>query len=165
MDKDYIWEIVKKERKNFLTVNPDPGCQTHDNQVYEFDIKTNIDNFEKQMANKATTNTSDENVTEDSLQTGAEMFTYLNFCPPKALQKFFKKLFLYGSTKDIILAVTNIIKTRKNAEKSTAIKIWREIDKKLPYLEYQIIDSISLKQTKIANVTEQRHDEESKTLG
>ena len=73
------------------------------------------------------------------------MFTYLNFCPSKKLIKFYNELLLQGSKKDIILAITNIMKTRMNAEKSSATKIWNKIDKKLKNLKYRIIDSVILR--------------------
>ena len=84
----------------------------------------------------------DENITEDILQAGAEMFTYLNFCPPKKLMNFYQELLLKRSTKDIILSMTNIMKTRRNAEKSTAEKLLSKIDKKLQNLTYRMIDSL-----------------------
>ena len=152
-----------------MNVNTDPGCQTYNNLVFEEDIKTNIENIEKHLKNKPTSNNSYENVTGGILQSGAEMFTYLNYCPPNKLIKFYKKLFQQRSTKDIILAVTDLIKTRRNAEKSTAKLIWNNIDRKWTYLKYKIIDSVTSKQVNhskdLANGTEQLRKKEFETLG
>ena len=97
------------------------------------------------------------------------MFTYLNFCSLKKLLKFYKDLLLQRSIKDIILAMTNIMKTRTNAEKSTATKIWNKIEKKLKYLKYKKIDSVTLGQmnhfTDFPNCNDQNCSEEINLLG
>ena len=111
----------------------------------------------------------DENITEVILQTGTEMFTYINFCPPKKLLQFYKELLLQRSTKDIILAMTNIMKTRGNAEKSTATTIWSKIYEKLGNLKYRIIDSVTLRRkthsSKFEDCKDKSCNEEMKSLG
>ena len=140
-DIDNVWKIIKQVRKNYLSHNDDPECRENGNQIAKDDIKTNIDNVEERLTTNLTDfNFHDENIKEDILQAGAELFTYLNFCPPKKLLKFYKELLLKRSTKDIILAITNIIKMRRNAEKSTATTIWSKIDKKMINLKYRRID-------------------------
>ena len=116
-DIDNIWKIIKQVRKSFLSRNYDPKCQEHDNQIAEDDIKANVDNVEENLITKSTDYDSHENITDEILQIGAEMFTYLNFCPPKKLIKLCKELLLQRPMKDIILAMTNIIKLRRNATK------------------------------------------------
>ena len=140
-----IWKIIKQVRKIFLSHNDDPKCQEYDNQIAEDDIKANVDNVEENLITKSTDYDSHENITDEILQIGAEMFTYLNFCPPKKLIKFYKELLLQRPMKDIILAMTNIMKMRRNAEKSSAAIIWSKIDKKLRNLKYGIIDSVTLR--------------------
>ena len=128
--------IVKQVRNDFLVKNDDPECLIDwDNKIAEKYIKTNIDRVEIYL-----TKDSYKNLTEKNLQTGAEMFTYLNFCPPKNLIKFYKELLLLKSPKHIILAMTNIMKTRKNAEKLTATKIWNKIENSWKYLKYRKIE-------------------------
>ena len=165
---DNFWIIIKQVRKNYLSQNDDPECKN--NQIAEDDIKTNIDNIEENLNTNSTNyDYYDENITEDILQTGAEMFTYVNFCPPKKLLQFYKELMLQGSTKDIILAMTNIIKTRRNAEKSTSTIIWSKIDKELRNLKYKIIDSVTLRHkthsSEFVDCKNKSCSEEMKSLG
>ena len=134
-DIDNIWIIIKQVRKNYLSHNDDLECPKWEHKIAYNDIKTNIDYVEAHLRAKSTDYDSHENITEDILQIGAEMFTYLNFCPPKKLLQFYKELLLQRSTKDLILAMTNIMKTRRNAEKSSATKIWSKISQKLKYLK------------------------------
>ena len=167
-DIDNLWIIIKQVRKIYLSHNDDPECQKNLDQIAEYDIKTNINNVENKTTNLIDYYYYDENVTKNILQTGAEMFTYLNFCPPKKLLQFYKELLLQRSTKDIILAMTNIMKTRRNSEKSTATKIWRKMAKKLIYLKYQKIDSVTLRQMDYftdPNCTDQSCIEEINSLG
>ena len=136
-DIDNIWKIVKQVRKKFLTVIVDTECQDIVNQIASENIKAIIDDVQKYLTINAMDYDSHENVTENILHIGAEMFTYLSFCPPKNLIKFYKELLLQGSTKDIILAMTNIMKTGRNSEKSTATIIWNKIEKKMKNLKYR----------------------------
>ena len=88
IDIDNIWKIVKQVRKKFLTVIVDTECQDIVNQIASENIKAIIDDVQKYLTINATDYDPDENVTENILQIGAEMFTYLNFCPPKKLINF-----------------------------------------------------------------------------
>ena len=110
-DIDNLWIIIKQVRKNYLSHKDDPECKDDDNQIAEDDIKTNIDIVEENLtANLTDYDYYDENM-EDILHEGVEMFTYLSFCPQKKLINFYKELLLQGSTKDILLLMTNIMKT------------------------------------------------------
>ena len=82
-DIDNIWKIIKQFRKSFLSDGDDTECKNYDNQIAEDDITANVDNVEENLSTKSTDYDSHENITEDILQIGAEMFTYLNFSPPK----------------------------------------------------------------------------------
>ena len=113
-DIDNIWKIIKQVKKISLIGNVDPKCQESFHLIVEDEIKKNNNNVEEYFTTNSVDYDSHETIAEDILQTGAEMFTYLNFCPPQLLQ-FYKKLLLKRSTKDIILAITNVIKTRRNA--------------------------------------------------
>ena len=114
-------------------------------------VKKNIDKVEnslKTIYENASRNCDyfsySTDISQDILKTGGEMFTFLNFLPPK-LAKFFKELLLQGSTKDILLAVSNIMETRRNAEKISASKLWNKIDEKL-HLKYRKIEHAVLRQ-------------------
>ena len=164
---DDIWKIIKQVRKSFLIDGDDIECRNYGYQIAKDHMKTNIDNVEENLSTKS--NDSHEKITEDILQAGAEMFTYLNFCPPKKLIKLCKELLLQRPMKDIILAMTNIMKMRRNAEKSTATIIWSKIDEKLRYLKYRIIDSVTLRHKTHSSEFEGCKDkscsEEMKSLG
>ena len=169
-DIDNLWMKVKQVRNDFLVKNDDPKCLIDQvNKIAEKYIKTNIDRVEIYLTKYSNDSDFYENITEKNLQTGAEMFTYLNFCPPKNLIKFYKELLLLKSPKQIILAMTNIMKTRKNAEKLTATKIWNKIENSLKYLKYRKIDSVTLRQMKhsyeFVNCTDKSCGEESISLG
>ena len=60
--------------------------------------------------------------------------------------------------------MTNIMKTRKNAEKSTATEIWSKIENNMKFLKYKKINSITLRQmnhlTEFANCINQSCSEE-----
>ena len=144
-DIDNNWKIIKQVKKSFLISNDNPKCVPSFYPIVEDEIKKNNDNIEEYLTANTADYDSHENIAEDILQAGAEMFTYLNFCPPKKLLKFYKELLLQRSTKDIILAITNIIKKRRNAEKSTATTIWSKIDKKMINLKYRRIDLVTLR--------------------
>ena len=166
---DNIWKIIKQVRKGFFSYGDDTECQNYDNQIAGDDIKTNVDNVEENLITKPTDYDSHKNITEDILRAGAEMFTYLTFCPPKKLINFYEELLLQGSTKDIILAMTNTIKMRKNAEKSSATIFWSKIDEKLRNLKYKIIDSVTLRHMEQSSDFEDCKDKscskEMKSLG
>ena len=68
-------------------------------------IKENIDIVEEKLKLNIAINTN-KNVSEETLQTTAKMFTYLNYCPPKLLS-FIKYLITTGTPKDIILGLTS----------------------------------------------------------
>ena len=162
--------MVRQVRNDFLIKNNNPECSIDlDNKIAENYIKTNIDRVEIYLTKDSNDYDSYENVTERNLQIGAEMFTFLNFCPPKNLIKFYKELLLQKSPKDIILAMTNITKTRKNAEKLTATEILNKIEKSLKYLKYRKIDSVTLRQMKhsfeFVNCTDKICVEEWQSLG
>ena len=162
--------MVRQVRNDFLIKNNNPESSIDlDNKIAEKYIKTNIDRVEIYLTKDSNDYDSYENVTERNLQIGAEMFTFLNFCPPKNLIKFYKELLLQKSPKDIILAMTNIMKTRKNAEKVTATKILIKIENNLKYLKYRKIDSVTLRQMKhsleFVNSTDKISGEEWIKLG
>ena len=150
-----IWKIIKKVKKNFVSGTIAAEClnpERNDILVSDDNIKTILDNVEKILkVEKIFQNYEylpQENITNDTLLTGAEMYTYLSFCPPMKLMNFYSKLFQNGSTKDIILGITNIMKTRINAEKSSAIQLWEKVAEKLKPLKYKQIKSVSMKNMK-----------------
>ena len=76
--------------------------------------------------NKNITTFDNISVTEDILETAGKIFTYLNYCPPKLLE-LYRKLFMEESLREIIVAISNIMKTSRNAEKKSTMTIWNKI--------------------------------------
>ena len=70
------------------------------------------------------------NITKETLTNAAEMFTYLNYCPPKHLI-LYKHIFKTASAKDIILALNTIIKEGRESTKANAELVWSFVMKKL----------------------------------
>ena len=142
-DEDNIWKMLKAVRKNYLSRESVPECRIGRNLISESCIKEILNNLTKKspylQKNKA------KNYFDDEYTYGAKMFTYLSFCPPKKLIKFYRELFVKGSIRDMILALTNIMKTRRNAEKSSATKLWSKLEDKLKFLNYKKLESLTLK--------------------
>ena len=144
---DSIWNTLKEIRKQFLFARADFLFQGQ--YIGNRLVKKNMDKVENAIKTKYENVSRNcdyfgysTDVSPDILKTGGKMFTYLNFLPPK-VAKFYKELLFQGSIKDIILAVTNIMKTRRNAEKFSATKLWNRIDEKL-YLKYKNLEVLGL---------------------
>ena len=82
VDQKNVWKIVRHIRKSFLLPNIDTTCQNVDPLLFDKYIKDNIDIVEEKLIVNATT-TPNIDVTNETLQLAAELFTYLNYCPTK----------------------------------------------------------------------------------
>ena len=71
-----------------------------------------------------TSSTPKENVSAETFQTAGEIFTYLNFCPPKGLSDFLSNLIKSESPKNIALAMMSLMQTTQNAAKKSSIRIF-----------------------------------------
>ena len=142
-DINHTWDIVKNIREKFLLEHPKYECQLADTLIADQYITENIDIIERELQVQQN-DTIFDNITKEALEIGAEIYTYLNYCPPRIIQ-FYKELLLKGSEKEIILVLTNIMKTRRNAEMETAESIWKKIDLEFNFL-YQNIEKITRKQ-------------------
>ena len=134
-----VWKIVKEIRIKFLIDSVEPQCNKYKTLI---DL-SNIDKNIKAIENKLNLETNDErkdNITKDILTKGAQMFTYLNFCPPKELTKYLKELLFSGEIKAIIIGLTNVIKTRRTAEKNSAMRLWMKISEKYLHMHNEDID-------------------------
>ena len=146
--------IINSTRRNFLSQNHSPaffkkGSQTlGDGQEMEIPIlleETLINNIIGELENRL-------NITQDSsihsdvtnqiLQAAAQIFTFLNFCPPKIL-KFYESLFRNASSKNILLALTNVVKVSQNAAKRSAIKILQTTLKTLRLAQFEKIEALA----------------------
>ena len=142
-DKDNIWKMLKAVRKNYLSRESVPECRIGLNLISESCIKDILYNLTKKS--KKLQENKSKNYFDYEYTYGAKMFIYLSFCPPKKLIKFYRELFVKGSIRDMILALTNIMKTRRNAEKSSATKLWSKLEDKLKFLNYKKLESLTLK--------------------
>ena len=122
LDQKHFWKIVKQIRKSFLSQNIDPTCQEENTLLSNDYIKNSIDDVEEELKLNIAI-TPNKNATFESLQFAAHLFTYLNFCPTKdlfALPTVIKS----ESAKNILLALTSMVKTSQNAVKKSSTKIF-----------------------------------------
>ena len=82
--------------------------------------------MEKKLDLKATT-IANESISKASLSTAAEMFTYLNYCPPHKLIMVYKHLFNTATPKDIVTAMASIVRASQNAAKESSLIIFSKI--------------------------------------
>ena len=144
-DQEHIWKIIRQIRKSFLSQNTDPPCDFNNpSLLIDNHIRDNIETMgEKLKLN--TTSSRNKNVSDKILQTAAHMFNYLNLCPSteaNALSNFLKDLFKYRSAKNILLALTSIMKSSKDAKKESSTKIFMkamEIFKLSTYSDIEVI--------------------------
>ena len=113
---DSFWNTVKKIRK---------GVYKSSNACKETMLKVNavrdlIDEIEKDRNINSTTELY-ENVTQETLETAGEMFTFLTFCPPET-HAFYDDLFK-ETPKNMILAIISMLKTARNAVKESTKNI------------------------------------------
>ena len=146
LDLENVWNIVKETRKSFLFEAKEAlsACQFNSNPslLSPNVIQENQNKVEKELEFNAKT-TLYENVSERTLQTAAEMFTYLNQCPQEhKLLSFYKDLFKSASPKDIILALTSVMKTTNNLEKEKSVNIFRKVMESINLLNYEDLQII-----------------------
>ena len=87
-----------------------------------------------------------EALTNEELQTAAEMFIYLNSCPTKwskSWSSFYKDLFLTQPTNQIILTLNRMMKTEASQDKDGKILAEKLLRKsaKLLSLKYEMIQA------------------------
>ena len=86
-EKNYIWEIVKNARKSFLLTNDRIACEgdAYASAAYalsDVNIKHLIDVVQHEL-NINSTSTVLDNVDGETLETSADLFVYLSYCPPQ----------------------------------------------------------------------------------
>lgn len=124
LDQKNVWKIVEKIRISLLSEHSDLDCNSDSDKALLLSDKNILNNINSLAAELKLNMTSipNRNVSKETLQIAVEMFTYLNICPTKLL-KFTSHLFKTGTTREMILALTSIIKTIKNdKEKELTIK-------------------------------------------
>ena len=113
----------------------DPKCilwgTLVDNILFE-----NIMNVLQEKVQMNTTIEPLENVTQETLETATEMFTYLFSCPPKEIISFYKHLLNTGTPKDIMIAMSNILRISQNAARESSYRIFIEAMTKMNLNQY-----------------------------
>ena len=137
LNQENLWKIVKKIRLSFLSQHENPECQNSGTLLSNSIIRDNINSLATELQLITTTSTSND-VSHKILQTAGAMFTYLNFCPPK-LFLFINEL-KTRTPKEIILALTSVIKTIDNAdEKKITIEVLLGLMDSLNLTEFEKI--------------------------
>ena len=80
-----------------------------------------------------------EGIPKTTIQTGAEMFIFLNHCPQPENYYLFKlneKILTSESPLSIFLALTSIVKTSKNVAKESSIKTLNNVLKRFSSDKY-----------------------------
>ena len=140
LDQEIVWKIVRQIRKSFLSQKTDPKCQDLNTMLSDRYIKDNIDIVKENLKLKKEFSPN-ETVTDETLQTAAEIFTYLNYCPPKLLS-FIKNLISTGTPKDIILGLTSAKMTLHNLKESPT-KVLIKVMESLGLNHYQNIQMLT----------------------
>ena len=137
-DTEAVWKVVKDTRMLFLTMfnNETESSNGNPSLASDYHIQNN---FEKVSSELNITVAYKHNVTDETLQTAMEMFTYMNYFPPKLIL-LYKKLFKYESPKKILLAMTNLLKSSDSLSREISNKIWLKMRKYLPPLYSQYDD-------------------------
>ena len=142
-DQKNVWKIVKKIRKSFLSQLKDPKCQVL--LLSDSDIKDNIDVVEEKL-NLNIEIDPNENVSDETLQFTADLFTYLNYCPPEHFHVL-SSIIKSESAKNILLALTSMMKTSKTKTgKQSSTKIFTKAMEIFSLFIYRDIDDAITKE-------------------
>ena len=162
-NRNDVWKLVKEIRRSFLSKNIEQDCNDQGTLINDENIKENIKkvqeklNINKSMIIETISKTSCQQyycgssyidihfvfdtVRRETLETATEMFTYLNYCPPKLLLSMYEDLLKSASPRDIILAITTIRKTNHARESSELIL--KKIMETMKLTNYQSIQIIT----------------------
>ena len=140
LDQENVWKIVRQVRKSFLSQLKDPKCQDHNTLLSDSYIKDNID-FVEEKLNLHITITPNKNVSDETLQFAAKLFTYLNYCPTKDFYVL-PSVIKSESAKNILLALTSMMKTSKNAGLKTS-EIFTKAMEMFQLITYKGMDAIN----------------------
>ena len=138
-----VWRIAEERRKKFLKTTP--SCEYwHGIVVSRIHISENIDHIIEKLTNDTIMSTSFDDVSEETLETAAKMFTYLNFCQNE-LFSFYADLFSNASPKEIMLALRSINKASITAaHKISSTKIFDRFTSISKLTHYKDIEKLAL---------------------
>ena len=103
LDKKVVWKIVKSTKLLFLSKHAETECHKEELALFpDKNIQDIVNSLAKELKLKTTTEIN-RNISDETLQTAAEMFTYLISClPNQKLFGFITYLFLNKTPKEII---------------------------------------------------------------
>ena len=141
--EETTWKIVQEIRKSFLSEYTEPECQYNNDKEDKIllsnnNIKNNINNLEKKLEQSQPS----MDVSDETIQTAAKMFTYLNHCPPKLLS-FVENLVTTGRAKDMILGLSNAKNTFEGYVKQSSSKILIKLMETLKLKQFEKIQIIT----------------------
>ena len=146
-DITQVWKAVKETRKEMLITTTEPECKQDDMLLSDYNIRNNVKNVcEKLNLHKNATKSSTVKPTRKLLETAAQMFTYLNYCPLFTSLYFYEDLFKTATPKDILLALTNVIKSSQNADNISSNKIFTKVMDMFKLILYKDIDYVTKKE-------------------
>ena len=149
-DQKTIWNVIKETRNNYLSKHIESECQNYDTIVRNDHLAENIRAVEDKLNLNLSTNTISEDVGQETLETAAEMFTYLNYCPPEPFKNLVRllrqDLFKSGNlaSKDILLALASIIQSSQNAIKESSTRVLRKTMKILNLVQHENIENVGM---------------------
>ena len=142
LDVEDIWKIVNDVRKSFLykygVDNVHKNCKDSNTLISDEYIKENVDTVNEKLK-LAITSTPNKNITYETLVNAKNIFTYLNVCPTTGLNAFFDMRKKSESAKNILLALTSIMKTSQNAVQKSSTKIFLKAMAVLELRNFEII--------------------------
>ena len=142
LDERKVWKIVKQIRFTFLSAQKDMECNPDNPSLLSVKNIQAIINSVAAELKENTTFTLQENIPDETLETTAQMFMFLNFCPPKLLS-FMKFILKTGTPREIILAMTIVTKSSQNASKKGAINFFYKAMESLNLSQYEQIQIVT----------------------
>ena len=140
-DED-VWKIVKDIRKSFLANQNESDCKS---LLSISKTQENINNFEQKLNLLSTPTTPKMNISTKTSQIGAEMFGYLNLCPPFELLQFYQNELLVDNSPihHITLALSSIMKTTENAEHRSSRRLLEKLLKLINLQTYKYFERMN----------------------
>ena len=140
VDQSTLLSLLKEVRMEMLSRPDDIECQERTQLLSDDLLRDTNDKIEERL-NMNTSYIPLADINEETLEMSGRYFTYLNFCFPKSskILKFFEDLFIKASVKEILMGLSSILTTTRNAEKEVALKIWNKFGKYFD-LSYNKID-------------------------
>ena len=142
-DKETVWKIVKETRKSFLSEHTDPECQNQDTLLCDDCIQNILENLTTRMKINATSKPNKNVSDRKMLKTSSEMFTFLNFCPPRRFHSLVRSILENSTPRDIIFGLTSIMKTTRYAEKQLSVNTLLKVMEVMKLDHYEQIQLIT----------------------